>query len=153
MRKMNLLEVELMKSMLDMNIMVTKEDGSKFEYEEFYKVLSEAGFTWEGHFDLYHEEELEKAVEKIIGSVDDATFIKMKKDLMEKYDFKSEKELKERLFFSGVNPFCPILENYLDEENAEILRKYSDTYWVISDIFTGGVENKFVDKFYGGEWL
>lgn len=140
-----------METMLDFNVLIRKEDGSNFQYEEVSRALIDAGFTWDGYMNMYTKNELENAAIKIVDSISMDAFNTIKNLEYDTHNFKDESEFKDHLFM-GLRSLYNIITPYLNEEMELLAEKYDKTNWQVSDIFNGYLEGEFVNKFYDGEW-
>lgn len=141
-----------METMLDFHVLICKEDGSNFKYEEVSKALIDAGFTWDGYMDMYTKKELEDTAKKIVDSIDNEVFELIRETEYDKHNFENEAKFKEHLFM-GLRSFQNAVIPHLIGEMRFLAEKFDNTNWQVSDIFNGYLEGEFVNKFYHGEYL
>lgn len=139
-------------TMLLLDCKVTARDGKRFDFDEFFKLLSDNGYTIEGSVDKISKDELEEEIEDIKSDMTDEKIENMIKDVMEFYDIKSPFDTYD--FFNmnyGTAAFTGVFERYLSKETMLKFKKLSSQWWEISDYVQsalGDVVCEYIDSHY-----
>lgn len=135
------------KSAIDLKGLITKKDGEYFTTEEFFEKLESIGYTFEGGYDFFEEEKMNKAIKEIKQSIDEKTVQNMMDYLKEKHD---EQDLEDfQLFLSGTTgtgTFEQFIKSNLNKELIVLYNKYSNSNWQISDVFEARIADVIFEK-------
>lgn len=142
-------------SMLILKCKVSKEDGSKFNYENFYNILEENGFTLEGGVDEVSKNDIRNLLEELKASMTDEIIETMIGKVM---DFYNDDSPLDTYGFFETN-FCTVIfesviRDNLSNDMKDKFDEINGKWWEISDEVQselGDVVCEYIDKHYKSE--
>lgn len=134
-------------TILKLDGVVTKDNGEKFTDKEFFEILVEKGYTFQGSCRLYNIDEMNNRLNYIKENVTEEMLKGMIETLQSNYGGQSRDDLLE--FFTlnfGTGIFDKVMMDNLRGELVDIYKHYAHSNWLISDEFESKLGDIIAEK-------
>ncbi|WP_342532665.1 hypothetical protein MHB40_14520 [Lysinibacillus sp. FSL K6-0057] len=136
-------------NMLILNGAINQKDNEEINEENFFKLLEDNGYEFEGGVGNIERSKMIEAIYTISGAINDKGIESMVATLKSHYGDMNDESIVEFLECNtGTGIFQKVfLDNLHDNQLIELFNRYSNTNWQISDEFEGLLGEEVVKKF------
>lgn len=136
-------------NMLILNGTINQKDNKEINEEDFFKLLEDNGYEFEGGVGNIERSKMIEAIYAISEAVNDKELENMVTTLKNHYGDMDDESIIEFLECNtGTGIFQKVfLDNLYDDQLIELFNGYSNTNWQISDEFEGLLGEEVAKKF------